>query len=242
MQSKPKIEFLSRVPKRHYLFFLLYSFLVISFFCSLSIYLWENLKNQKITETQKERTIEMFKDEIIYNFEKKQIKNNKRILKIITDILKVDGIEVYWKSEKPTLTFKVENLENKNFYKIPFFFSSKKEQPIKFIFLKLSSNGKDEKLKQGPIPFSILLIGAFICILHLSFLIWKSIFKPILKGIDKDVSESTNKMGDFKALKIASDFSQKILLLVDENLSVLNDQSVFSNQVFQGNIKNSQMG
>ena len=238
MQSKPKIEFLSRVPKKHYLFFLLYSFLVISFFCSLSIYLWENLKNQKITETQKERTIEMFKDEIIYNFEKKQIKNNKRILKIITDILKVDGIEVYWKSEKPTLTFKVENLENKNFYKIPFFFSSKKEQPIKFIFLKLSSNGKDEKLKQGPIPFSILLIGAFICILHLSFLIWKSIFKPILKGIDKDVSESTNKMGDFKALKIASDFSQKILLLVDENLSVLNDQSVFSNQVFQGNIKN----
>ncbi|MEC8624366.1 MAG: hypothetical protein VXY34_06070 [Bdellovibrionota bacterium] len=180
----------------------------------------------------------MFKDEIIYNFEKKQIKNNKRILKIITDILKMDGIEVYWKSEKPTLTFKVENLENKNFYKIPFFFSSKKEQPIKFIFLKLSSNGKDEKLKQGPIPFSILLIGAFICILHLSFLIWKSIFKPILKGIDKDVSESTNKMGDFKALKIASDFSQKILLLVDENLSVLNDQSVFSNQVFQGNIKN----
>ena len=77
----------------------------------------------------------MFKDEIIYNFETKKVKNNKRILKIITDILGLDGIEVYWKSEKPTLTFKFKKLENKNFYKIPFFFSSKKELPLSLFFL-----------------------------------------------------------------------------------------------------------
>jgi hypothetical protein len=130
MESKQKVEILSIVPKKHYLFFSLYTFLVLTFFCSLSIYLWENIKTQQITEVKKERTLNMFKEELIYNFEKNKIKSNKRILKIITDILEVDGIEVYWKSEKPTLAFKVENLENKNFYKVLFFFSSKKEPPL----------------------------------------------------------------------------------------------------------------
>ncbi len=238
MEEKQKIEIISRIPKKHFLFFFLYAFLVLIFFCSLSIYLWESFKNNQITETQKERTLNMFKEEIIYNFKEKKLKSNERILKIITDILEVDGIEVYWKSKKPTLIFKVENLENKNFYKIPFFFNSKKESQIKFIFLKLSSNGEEKKLKQGPVPFSILLIGAFICILHLSFLIWKNIFAPLFQKFDKDLSKSSMKLNDYKSLKIASDFSQKILVLVDENLSILNDQSTFSKQIFQGNIKN----
>jgi len=238
MESKQKLEILSRIPKKHYLFFSLYTFLVLTFFCSLSIYLWENIKTHQITEVQKERTLNMFKEELIYNFDKNKIKSNKRILKIITDILEVDGIEVYWESEKPTLTFKVENLENKNFYKVPFFFSSKKEPPLKFIFLKLSSNGEEKSLKEGPIPFSILLIGAFICILHLSFLIWKNIFNPFFQKINSHINESSNTVSDFKALKIASEFSQKVLILVDENQTILNDQSIFSNQIFQGNIKN----
>ena len=238
MEIKVKTDFLSKIPKKHYLFFSLYIFLLVAFFCSLSIYLWENIKNKQITHIQKERTLNIFKDEIINNFEKKQIKSNQRILKMITDILKLDGIEVYWKSEKPNLTFKVENLENQNFYKIPFFFNSQKELPLKFVFLKLSLNKKNKTLQKGPIPFSILLIVAFICILHLSFLIWRDIFKTFIQKVDKDINESTHQIDEYKALKLASDFSQKILILVDENLCILNDQSVFSNQVFQGDIKN----
>ena len=217
--------------KRNYFFIILYALLVIVFFSSLSIYFWEKIKDKEATQINIVMT--SFQEKIIIDLNKKKLAPTKNILTKILTILNYNGLEVYNKKNKTQFVILGNELKDKNYKKLTYTFPQEDLSDWEFVFLK--QNGTS--LKTGPLPFSVLLLLALISIIHLAFLIWKNIFIPLTEKINAELKSAKNIEVSTRNSKIISEYSQKVILLINKDLQVLNIQSQFSNQIFDTNLK-----
>ena len=68
--------FLKFIPKKNYLFFTLYAFLIIGFFCSLSLYYWDHFQTKNQANIQPQQFMKMFYYDIVKNLNQKNPEEN----------------------------------------------------------------------------------------------------------------------------------------------------------------------
>ena len=230
--------FLQFIPKKNYLFFILYAFLIIGFFCSLSLYYWDHIKTKNQANIHPQQFMKMFYYDIVKNLNQKNTEESKVFLKKMISILNYDGLEVYNDLNKISFTILEKELKNNDYHKIPFIFPHKKASPWNFIFLKQNGHLGSKGFKNGPLPFNLLILLAIVSIIHLTVLIWKKIIRPTVESITHEITSQNASHQFLQNSKIASEYSQKIIILIDQNLNILNSQSQFAFQLFQQNIEN----
>ena len=205
--------------------------MVIIFCSSLSIYFWEKVKDKGSTQTNIVMT--SFQEQIINDLNKKKLDPAKNTLTKILSILNYGGVEVYNTKNKTQFVILGNELKDKNYKKVNYTFPPKSPSDWEFVFLK--RNGRD--LKTGLLSFNVLLLLAFICIIHLGFIIWKNIFIPFNEKIDNELKSVKKVEESTRNAKIVSEYSQKVIILINKDLQILNVQSQFSNQIFDTNLK-----
>ncbi len=226
------------IPKKNYLFFILYSFLIIGFFCSLSLYYWDHFKTKNQTNIQPQQFMKMFYNDIVKNLNQEKSEESKIFLKKMISLLDYDGLEVYNRLNKMTFTIQEKELPYNDYHKIPFIFPQKKASPWKFVFLKRNHPKGSKDLKNGPLSFNLLIFFAIVSIIHLTILIWKNIIRPTVNSMTQEFSSQNVSHQLLQNSKIVSEYSQKIIILIDQNLNILNPQSQFAYKIFQQNIEN----